>query len=72
LAIGLEVESSIFCDLIVQERLETQPKGVEEPVVSFEDDSLWYPKVDPHLFKEYLSSIIHCEILLTCSEDGHL
>jgi hypothetical protein len=43
LAIGLGVERSGFCDLGVQQRPETRPKGVEEPVVSVEDDGLWYP-----------------------------
>ena len=36
-----------------------------------EDDGLWYPKVDPHLFEEYLSSIGHCDILLVGCEDAH-
>jgi hypothetical protein len=72
LAIGLGVEISGFCELGVQQRLETRPKGVEEPIVSIRDDVLWYPKVDPHLFEEYLSSIFRCDILLTCCEDGHL
>jgi hypothetical protein len=72
LAIGLGVERSGFCELGVQQRPETRPKGVEEPVVSVEDDGLWYPKVDPHSFKEELGSICHCDILLTGCEDGHL
>jgi hypothetical protein len=50
LAIGLGVERSGFFELGVQERLETQPKGVEEPIVSVEDDGLWYPKMDPNSF----------------------
>jgi hypothetical protein len=72
LAIGLGVESSGFCELGVQHRPETRPKGVEEPVVSVGDDDLWYPKVDPHSFEEELSSICRCAILLTGCEDGHL
>jgi hypothetical protein len=72
LAIGLGVERSGFFELGVQQRLETQPKGVEEPVVSIGDDGLWYPKVDPNLFKEELGSLCHCDIILTGCEDGHL
>jgi hypothetical protein len=72
LAIGLGVESSGFCELGVQQRQETRPKGVEEPDVSVGDDGLWYPKVDPHSFKEELGSICCCDILLTGCEDGHL
>jgi hypothetical protein len=72
LAIGLGVESNGFCELGVQQRLETRPKGDEEPVVSVGDDGLWYPKVDPHSFEEELSSISRCDILLTGCEDGHL
>jgi hypothetical protein len=72
LAIGLGVESSGFCELGVQQRPETRPKGVEEPVVSVKDDGLWYPKVDPHSFEEELGSICRCDILLTGCEDGHL
>ena len=36
------------------------------------DDGLWYPKVDPHSFKEELGSIFCYDILLTGCEDGHL
>jgi hypothetical protein len=50
LAISLGVERSGFCELGVQHRLETRPKGVEEPVVSIRDDGLWYPKVGPNSF----------------------
>jgi hypothetical protein len=66
------VERSGFCELGVQQRLETRPKGVEEPVVSVGDDGLLYPKVNPNSFKEELGSICHCDILLTSYEDGHL
>jgi hypothetical protein len=66
------VESSGFCELVVQQRLETQPKGVEELVVSVGDDGLWYPKVDPNSFEEDLGSICHYDILLIGYEDGHL
>jgi hypothetical protein len=52
LAIGLGVERSGFCELGVQQRLETQPKDNEEYVVLVEDDGMWYPKVDPHSFEE--------------------
>jgi hypothetical protein len=72
LAIGLGVERSGFCELGVQQRPKTRPKGVEEPDVSVKDDGLWYPKVDPHSFKEELGSICHYDILLTGYEDGHL
>jgi hypothetical protein len=72
LAIGLGVERRGFCELGVQQRLETRPKGVEEPVVLVGDDGLWYPKVDPNLFEEELGNIYHCDILLTGCEDGHL
>jgi hypothetical protein len=65
LAISLGVESSGFCELGFQQRPETRPKGVEEPVVLVEDDGLWYPKEDPHLFEEYLGSICCCDIILT-------
>jgi hypothetical protein len=72
LAIRLGVESNGFCDLGVQQRPETRPKGVEELDVSVGDDGLWYPKVDPHSFKEDLGSIFHYGIFHTCCEDGHL
>jgi hypothetical protein len=72
LSIGLGVESSGFCELGVQQRPKTRPKCVEEPVFPVEDDGLWYPKVDPHLFKEEIGSIYHCDILLEGCEDGHL
>jgi hypothetical protein len=65
LAIGLQVESSGFCELDLQQRPETQPKCVEEPIVSVGDDGLWYPKVDSHSFEEDLGSICCCDILLT-------
>ena len=48
LDIGSGVESNGFCELGVQQRLETRPKGAEELVVPIEVDGLWYPKVDPH------------------------
>jgi hypothetical protein len=70
--LGLEVESSGFCELGVQQRPETRPKGVEEPIVSVGDDVLWYPKVDPKSFEEELGNICHSDILLTDYEDGHL
>jgi hypothetical protein len=72
LAIGLGVERSGFCELGVQQRQETRPKGFEELVVSVRDDGLWYPKVNPNLFEEELGSVCHCDILLTGCEDGHL
>jgi hypothetical protein len=72
LAIGLRVERSGFCELGVQQRPETQPKGVEEPVVLVGDDGLWYPKVNPNSFEEEHGSILCCDILLTGCEDGHL
>jgi hypothetical protein len=72
LAIGLGVERSGFFKLGVQQRPETRPKGAEEHVVSVGGDGLWYPKVDPHSFKEELGSICCYEILLSGCEDGHL
>jgi hypothetical protein len=72
LAIILGVERSGFCELGVQQRPYSRPKGAEEPTVSVGDDGLWYPKVNPRSFKEYLGSICHCDILLTGCEDGHL
>jgi hypothetical protein len=72
LDIVLWVESSVFCELGVQKRLETRPKGVEEPTVLIGDDGLWYPKVDPNSFEEEIGSIFRYEILLTGYEDGHL
>jgi hypothetical protein len=72
LAISLGVERSGFYELGVQKRPETRPKGDEELFASVEDDGLWYPKVDPHLFEEYLRSIFHYGMLLTGCEDGHL
>jgi hypothetical protein len=70
-AIGLGVERSGFCELGVQKRPKTRPKGVEEPVVLVKDDGLWYPKVILNSFEEELGSIDHYEILLTGCEDGH-
>jgi hypothetical protein len=72
LAIGLGLESSGFCDLDVQQRPKTRPKCAKEPIVSVGDDGVWYPKVDPHSFKEELESICHCDILHIGGEDGHL
>jgi hypothetical protein len=72
LSIGLWVERSGFCELGVQQRLETRPKGAEETVVLVGDDVLWYPKVDSQSFEEYLGSICCCDILLAGCEDGHL
>jgi hypothetical protein len=72
LSISLGVKSNGFCELSVQHRPETGPKGVEEPDVLVRDDGLWYPKVDPHSFKEDLGSIFFCDILLTDCENGHL
>jgi hypothetical protein len=72
LATGFVVERSGFCELGVQQRPETQPKGVEELVVSIRDDGLWYPKVNPNSFEEYLGNIFLCDILLIGCEDSHL
>jgi hypothetical protein len=72
LAIILGVERSGFCELGVQQRPETQPKGVEEPTVSIGDDGLWYPKVHPNSFEEELGSIVHRDSFLTGCEGGHL
>jgi hypothetical protein len=72
LAIGLGVESSGFCELGVQQRPKTRPKGAKKLVVSVEDDGLWYPKVNPNSFEEELGSISRCDSLLTGYEDGHL
>ena len=69
LAISLGLESSGFGELGVQQRPDTRLKGVEESVVSVRDDGLWYPKVDPHLFREKLRIICHCDILLKGCED---
>jgi hypothetical protein len=55
LAIRLGVESSGFCELGVQQRPETRPKGAEEPVVSVRHDGLWYPKVDHTRSKKILA-----------------
>jgi hypothetical protein len=71
-SIYLGVESNGFCELGVQQRPESLPKRAEEPTILVEDDGLWYPKMDPHSFEEDLSSIFHCDILLTGCEDGHL
>jgi hypothetical protein len=72
LAIGLGVERSGFCELGVQHRPETRPKGVEEPVVSVIDDGLWYTKGKPNLFEEDLGSSFRCDIILAGCEDGHI
>jgi hypothetical protein len=72
LAIDLGVERSGFCELGVQQRPETQPKGVEEPAILVRDDGIWYPKVNPKLFEEELGSIDRCDSLLTGCEDGHI
>jgi hypothetical protein len=72
LAIGLGVERCGFCELGVQQRSETRPKGAKEPTVSIRDDGLWYPKVNPNSFEEEIGSICRCDILLTGCEDGHL
>jgi hypothetical protein len=72
LAISLGVERSGFCELGVQQRPKNRPKGVKESVVSVEDDGLWYPKVHPNSFEEYIGSINCYESLLTGCEDGHL
>jgi hypothetical protein len=72
LTIGLGVESSGFCELGVQQRPETQPKGSEELVVSVGDDGLWYPKVHPKSFEEDLGSLYHYDILIIGCEDFHL
>jgi hypothetical protein len=72
LAIGLGVENSEFCELGVQQRPETRPKGVEEPIIWVRDDGIWYPKVDSHSFEEDPGSIFHYDILLTGCEDSHL
>jgi hypothetical protein len=72
LAIYLGMESNGFCELRVQQRPKTRPKGAEEPVVSVKDDGLWYPKVNSHSFEEDISSIRHSEIILTSCEDGHI
>jgi hypothetical protein len=70
LDIGLGVESNGFCELGVQQRPETQPKGVEEPTILVGDDGMWYPEVDPHSFEEDIHSIYRCDIILTDCEDG--
>jgi hypothetical protein len=57
LANSLGVEPNGFCELVVQQRPETRPKGVEEVVVSVGDDGLWYSKVNPNTFDEYLGRI---------------
>jgi hypothetical protein len=72
LDIVLGVERSGFCDIGVQWRPETRPKGAEEPTVWVRDDGLWYPKVSPNSFKEEFGSIYHCDILLTGCEDDHI
>jgi hypothetical protein len=72
LTVGFGVESSGFCELGVQQRLETRPKFFEEPTISIGDDGMWYPKVDPHTFEEYLGNICRCYILLAGCEDCHL
>ena len=36
------------------------------------DDGLWYPKMDPHSFKEDLDNICRCDVLPAGCEDGHL
>jgi hypothetical protein len=35
-------------------------------------NGLWYPKVDPHSFEEYIGNTFCCDILLAGCEDGHL
>jgi hypothetical protein len=72
LAINLWVESSGLCELGVQKRPETRPKGAKEPAFLVRDDGLWYPKVDPHAFEEELSNICLYEIILTGCQDVHL
>jgi hypothetical protein len=72
LAISLGVESNGCCELGFQQRPETRPKGVEEPIVSNGDYGLWYPKVDPHSLEEELCNICCYDSIFTCCEDGHL
>jgi hypothetical protein len=72
LAINLGVESSGFCELGVQQRPKTQPKGAKELAFLVEDDGMWYSKVDPHSFEEDVGILCHCDIILTGCEDGHL
>jgi hypothetical protein len=72
LAIGLGVESGGFCELGVQHRPKTRPKGVEELAVLVRGDGLRYPKVEPNVFEEELDSLSRCDILLIGCEDGHL
>jgi hypothetical protein len=33
---------------------------------------MWYPKMNPHSFKEEIGSICHCDALLENYEDGQL
>jgi hypothetical protein len=33
---------------------------------------MWYPKMDPHSFKEEIGNIFCCDILLASHEGGHL
>jgi hypothetical protein len=72
LAVGLAVERNRFSELGVQKWPKTRPKCAEEPVVLVEDDRLWYPKMDPHSFKEELGGICLCDVLLAGYEDDHL
>jgi hypothetical protein len=72
LVVGLGVESNGFCELGVQQRIETRPKCAEESVVPVGDDGLWYHKVDPHSFEEDIGSIYDCAIILAGCEDDHL
>jgi hypothetical protein len=72
LAIDLGVERSGFCELGVQQRPETRPKGDEEPAVSVRYDGLWYPKVQLKSFEEEIGNIGHCENLRTGCDNGHL
>ena len=36
------------------------------------DDGLWYPKMDPHSFKEDLGNIYHFDSLLAGYDNGHI
>jgi hypothetical protein len=72
LAIYLGMERNGFSELGIQQCPETRPKCVQEPIVPVEDDGLWYPKMEPHSFKEELGIICHCDVLLADCEDVHL
>jgi hypothetical protein len=71
-SISMWVEGSWFGHIGFHHRPYDGLKGAQEPTFMIEDNSMWYPKMNPNTFEGDLNSGLGGDTLLVGCQDGHL